>query len=232
MTRHSLAVSNAWLPRLVRGCRNWLRNFAMPAPRVVFVPLLGAFLALRATYYFLIRVLVCEPLFKAYCSSYGCNVHTGVYIHWIQGRGKLLLGNNVLIDGKCSFHFAARFSSEPSLSVGDYTGISHACSFTVGKSISIGSHCKIAENVSIFDSPGHPADPAARLAGAPVAADEVKPVLIEDNVWIGRRAIIMPGVTIGQGSIIAAGAVVMTSVPPNTIVAGNPARQIRKLVSE
>jgi acetyltransferase-like isoleucine patch superfamily enzyme len=68
------------------------------------------------------------------------------------------------------------------------------------------------------------------MAGSPTADEEVKPVVIEDNVWIGRAAIIMPGVTIGEGSIVAAGAVVMSDVPPNTLVLGNPARQIRKLI--
>ena len=70
------------------------------------------------------------------------------------------------------------------------------------------------------------------MAGSPVASEEVKPVTIEDNVWIGKRAIIMPGVTIGQGSIVAGGAVVMVTVPPNTIVAGNPARLLKKLAEE
>jgi acetyltransferase-like isoleucine patch superfamily enzyme len=144
----------------------------------------------------------------------------------------LIIGENVLIDGKCSFTFAARFSAQPTLIIGDNTGIGHACSFTIGKKISIGRHCRIGGNVWIFDSPGHPADPVARMAGSPVADDEVKPVMIEDNVWIGQKAIIMPGVTIGQGSIVAAGAVVMVNVPPNTMVAGNPARQLRKLTVE
>jgi acetyltransferase-like isoleucine patch superfamily enzyme len=155
-----------------------------------------------------------------------------VFLHWVQGRGNLILGDHVLIDGKCSFAFAARFSEKPTLRIGDNTGIGHQCSFTVGKEISIGRDCRIATDVMIFDSPGHPADPAARLAGLPTDPDEVRPVFIEDNVWIGRRAIIMPGVTIGHGSVVASGAVVMTNVPPNTLVAGNPARQIRKVSTE
>jgi chloramphenicol O-acetyltransferase type B len=53
--------------------------------------------------------------------------------------------------------------------------------------------------------------------------------VIEDNVWIGRNAIIFPGVRIGEGSVVAMGTVVMNSIPPNTVVAGNPARQIRSL---
>ncbi|HVB57351.1 MAG TPA: acyltransferase [Candidatus Acidoferrales bacterium] len=144
----------------------------------------------------------------------------------------MIIGDNVLIDGKCSFTFAARFSAQPTLIIGDNTGIGNGCIFAIGKKIAIGRHCRIGGNVSIFDSPGHPADPIARIAGSPGANDEVKPVVIEDNVWIGQKAIIMPGVTIGQGSIVAAGAVVMVNVPPNTMVAGNPARQLRKLTVE
>jgi acetyltransferase-like isoleucine patch superfamily enzyme len=144
----------------------------------------------------------------------------------------MIIGDNVLVDGKCNFFFAARFSDRPTLLIGDNTGIGHACAFTVGKMISIGRHCRIAEGVFIFDSPGHPADPAARMAGLPPIADEVRPVAIEDNVWLGARSIVMPGVTIGQGSIVVAGAVVMSDVPTYTVVAGNPARQIRKLIPE
>ena len=53
---------------------------------------------------------------------------------------------------------------------------------------------------------------------------------IGDNVWVGTGAVIFPGVTIGDGSIVAMGSVVMTDVPANTMVAGNPARQVRTLV--
>jgi acetyltransferase-like isoleucine patch superfamily enzyme len=228
--RRTAALSDHWLPRLLRGCRQEVRDFEIPpVPKVLAAPLLALFLALRSIYYFLLRVLLCEPFFKANCARYGQGVHTDVFFHWIQGRGELIVGDNVLIDGKCSFSFAARFSEHPTLIIGDNTGIGHACSFTIGKKIVIGRHCRIAGQVWIFDSPGHPADPIARMAGSPVADDEVRPVLIEDNVWIGSGAIIMPGVTIGQGSIVAAGAVVMVSVPPNTMVAGNPARQLRRL---
>jgi acetyltransferase-like isoleucine patch superfamily enzyme len=200
-----------------------------PIPRAISTPLLAVYLALRSTYYFVARVFFCEPFFKAYCTKYGKGVRTGVYFHWIMGRGNLIVGDNVRVDGNCSFNFAARFSDQPTLIIGDHTGINHACTFTIGKRITIGRHCRISGQVWIFDSPGHPADPAARMAGLPTTDDEVKPVVIEDNVWIGRAAIIMPGVTIGEGSIVAAGSVVTTDVPPNTMVAGNPARLFKKL---
>ncbi|MBR4243334.1 MAG: hypothetical protein IKR98_05525 [Bacteroidaceae bacterium] len=55
------------------------------------------------------------------------------------------------------------------------------------------------------------------------------PVVIEDNVWIGEMACIMPGVTIGRGAIVGANAVVTHDVPPYTLVAGNPARIIKQI---
>jgi acetyltransferase-like isoleucine patch superfamily enzyme len=228
--RRTLALSDHWLPRWLRRCRQWVLNFGIPPiPHALSAPLLAVFLTLRSTYYFVVRVFICEPFFKAYCTKYGRNLHTGVFLHWIQGRGELIIGDNVRIDGKCSFFFATHFSAQPTLIIGDNTGIGHACVLVIGKKIVIGRHCRIAGEVSIFDSPGHTSDPVARMAGAPPADNEVKPVVIEDNVWIGARAIIMPGITIGQGSIVAAGAVVLMDVPPNTMVAGNPARQFRKL---
>jgi acetyltransferase-like isoleucine patch superfamily enzyme len=230
MIRRTLALSDHWLPRLLRKCRRWVLNFGLPRlPNILTRPPLAVFLTIRSTYYFLVRVFLCEPFFKSYCTKYGRNVHTGVYLHWIQGRGELIIGDNVRIDGKCSISFAARFSDNPTLIVGDNTGIGHSCSFTIGKKIVIGRHCRIAGGVAILDSPGHAADPTARMAGSPPTDEEVRPVVIEDNVWIGERSIILPGVTIGQGSIVASGAVVMADVPPNTMVAGNPARQFKKL---
>lgn len=90
---------------------------------------------------------------------------------------------------------------------------------TCGSEIHIGKNVHIAREASIRDYDGHYIEsPSYRTA---------KPVYIGDNVWIGYRALIMKGVTIGEGSIIAANAVVTKDVPPHCIVAGNPARIIR-----
>ncbi|PYK38052.1 MAG: acyltransferase [Verrucomicrobia bacterium] len=100
--------------------------------------------------------------------------------------------------------------------------------------IDIGSHCLISWNVGIADSDFHPLEPAQRLIDAQALAPFFKdrparpklktaPVRIADNVWVGMNAVILKGVTIGENSIVAAGSVVTKSIPPNTVVAGNPA---------
>jgi len=224
-----LATSDHPLARAARGLRKAVADLAVPAPRPVVVPIRIAFEAAREAYYFGARVLVSEPMLKAYAKEYGKGVHSGTFVHFIRGNGDLVLGDDVTLDGQCIIIFAARFAERPTLTIGDGSGVGHECRFTVGKSITVGKHCRIASRVVIFDSNGHPADPEARLAGAPPAEDEVRPVVIEDNVWIGMGAMIFPGVTVGEGSVVSAGAVVLSDVPPYTVVAGNPARAVRSL---
>ena len=224
-----LALSDHWLARSVRGLYRAVVHFGLPAPRVIVRPWLLLVLGAREISHFIQRVFWCEPLFKAYCAEYGKNLRTGIFLHWVQGKGRLTIGDHVTLDGKSNFIFAVRYSDDPCLEIGSHTGIGHNCAFVVGKKISIGSYCRIAYSVQMFDTPGHPMDPEMRKAGLPARNEDVLPIVIEDNVWIGSSSIIYPGVRIGQGSVVAMGSVVMNSVPPNVVVAGNPARQIRAL---
>lgn len=226
---HFLASSDHPVARDVRRARRALLDFTLPAPRAVFRPLLATFLVMRHVYYFAKRIFVCEPFFKAYCTRYGRKVRTGTYIHWVQGTGRMILGDGVLVDGKCSFTFAARYCPDPTLEVGDNTVLSHDCSFTVGRRITIGRHCLIANGVWMADTNGHPTDPADRLAGLPAPAEKVRPITVGDNVWIGSRCVILPGTTIGEGSVVSAASVVRGEIPPYTLVAGNPARIVCSL---
>jgi acetyltransferase-like isoleucine patch superfamily enzyme len=80
-----------------------------------------------------------------------------------------------------------------------------------------------------MDSPGHPLDPAARLAKLPPTPDQIREIVIGDNAWLGTDVMILPGVTVGEGSVVAAGAVVTQDVPPYTLAGGIPARALRAL---
>ncbi len=227
--RHALATSEHPLARGVRRAARSAWQFSLPVPRLIGVPIVKIAHGVRATYYFLMRVFICEPWLKAHCARYGKNVHTGAFLHWVSGSGEIVLGDTVVLDGKATIIFGARYSKRPTLTIGNNSGIGHMALITVAKAVTIGNYCRIASGVVIFDSPGHPAEPVARREGRPVQEEDIKPVTIQDNVWIGRNAAVFPGVTIGEGSIVAVGAVVTTDVPPYSLVAGNPARKIGTL---
>lgn len=103
------------------------------------------------------------------------------------------------------------------LSVGNKTRIMLGTKIHVKSSIKIGNECLISANVHIRDNDGH------KINGA----EGISPVYIGNKVWVGYGSIILKGVCIGDGSIIGAGSVVASDIPPKCIAAGNPARVLR-----
>ena len=90
--------------------------------------------------------------------------------------------------------------------------------------IDIGDNVMFAPNVTVITAT-HPVLPSLREKGLQFNVD----VKICNNVWIGAGAIIMPGITVGENSVVGAGSVVTKDVPPNTVVVGNPARVLREI---
>lgn len=91
-------------------------------------------------------------------------------------------------------------------------------------SVEIGRNCLLGPGVHVYTST-HPIDAAERREGM----ESAKPVAVGDDVWIGGRAVINPGVTVGDGSVIASGAVVTADVPAGVVVGGNPASVVKRL---
>jgi len=109
------------------------------------------------------------------------------------------------------------------MDIGKNVFINYGCYFNDLGGITIEDDVMIAPRVSLVTA-GHPLDPAERKHGI-----TYKPIKIEKNVWIGTAAIILAGVTVGENSIVAAGAVVTKDVKPNCMVAGVPAKVIKEL---
>ncbi len=144
------------------------------------------------------------------------------------------IGSHVSCYAGCSFAIGENGSAI----IGDFTLLNGAL-IMAEERIAIGSHCLISWNVGIADSDFHPLAPAQRLVDAEALAPfykhrparpklETRPVIISDNVWIGMNAVILKGVTIGENSVVAAGAVVTKSVPADCVVGGNPATIVKQ----
>ena len=112
------------------------------------------------------------------------------------------------------------------LTIGDHVGMSNA-TIVADNSVTIGDNVMIGGGTQIFDKNFHSTDPAIRTGGHETRADvNTAPVFIGDNVFIGTNCLICKGVTIGENAIVAAGSVVVKSIPAGEVWGGNPAKRL------
>lgn len=134
---------------------------------------------------------------------------------WLPFLGRC--GAGVMIDHRVYFKYPRL------VQLGDDVSINRGVEFYPGfmqrATITIGDRVRLAPNVRLHAA-GHDPD-------HPELADTAQPIRIDDDAWVGAAAIILPGVTVGRGAVVAAGAVVSEDVAPGAIVAGVPARTLR-----
>ncbi|MDD4205659.1 MAG: acyltransferase [Candidatus Delongbacteria bacterium] len=158
----------------------------------------------------------------------------GLPLFEIDDGASLEIGNNVTLTSwnkeyHINLHSPVKLYADrkgASIIIGDNSRIHGSCLHAY-KKIRIGKNCLIAANCNIIDSNGHELsfnNPQNRIN----SKDEPKEVEICDNVWIGAGCIILPGVTVGEGSVISANSVVSKDIPPNVLAGGNPAVIIRE----
>jgi acetyltransferase-like isoleucine patch superfamily enzyme len=138
----------------------------------------------------------------------------------IRNDGDISIGDRIVFWGVESRSFL-HTEAKGQLTIGHRVMINSGAIIRTADSISIGDDVKIGSLVSIADTDGHEIVPGAGI--------RVAPVVIGNDVWIGRGAIILPGVSVGDGAVVGAGSIVTRDVLAFSVVAGNPARLLRQL---
>ena len=155
----------------------------------------------------------------------------------ISKNGHVTLGDNTWMYGNINIF---PHNKDCSVRIGSDCYIGDQTRIWAAKKVEIGNRVLIAHNVNIFDTTTHPIDKNLRYKHENIVKNNGMPnyrfdtiyedsVIIEDDVWIGCNSVILRGLTIGNGAIISAGSIVTKDVPPNTMVAGNPAIVIKQL---
>ncbi|MGE5594540.1 MAG: acyltransferase [Hyphomicrobiales bacterium] len=139
----------------------------------------------------------------------------------VHNRGVMRFGDRIRLNGSV---FPLQFTCGPGgcLEIGDGTFINYGCDISASRYVSIGRRCNIGQFAIIIDDDYHDIDNH-------MAPGKVEPVIIEDDVWLGARVVVLRGSHIGRGAVVAAHAVVTGEVPPYSVVAGVPARVVRML---
>ncbi len=180
-----------------------------------------------------------RAVLRSYGAQFGPGLKLGSAPYVRRHRtATIQLGRDVIILNELAQNAAgiahstvlAAIEPEAKLLIGDGVGISGAVLYAM-RHIEIGAHVMIGAGVAVYDNDFHPVGAADRRRNDRTKIG-VAPVVIEPDVWLGARAMVLKGVRIGRGSVVAAGAVVVKDVPPWSIVAGVPARVVGQISPE
>lgn len=215
--------------RKLRSVAKGLLASNLPIPRF-FYPVLRAMFDLQNLiahgFRWTLTYFCLEPLFRARCASVGKRFRL-YRLPFVMSHAKIYIGDDVNIFGKIDI-FSGRIFDEPRLIIQNRVDIGHNVTFIVNKEIVIEDDVNIASGVRFMDTDAHPREAADRIADLPPKPEEIKPVRICKNSWIGHNVFILKGVTVGEGAIIGVGSVVVTDIPPYSVAMGNPARVVVK----
>lgn len=161
----------------------------------------------------------------------GAGIRKPIYL---AGGQYITIGNNFECDQRLRIEAIDQYLEErffPEIKIGNNVIIQKDCHIGAIRQVVIGDNVLIASKVYISDH-SHGSFNSDELKIAPVKRKLVSkgPVVIENNVWLGEGVVVLPGVVIGENSVIGAYAVVTKSVPRNSLAVGNPARVIKELV--
>jgi len=218
--------------RYARPVWKALVRFRLPVVRPLWAVVFGVRPVLRRLGKLAAKLLWREPMLRYRCEDVGEGLYLEGPIPQIIGDGRIRIGRDVRIGNRTTFIVGFKVSEGAELVIGDRVSVNYQTTISVAKSVRIGDDTMIAGNVQIYDNISHPLSPARRLRHDSFTLDESSPVVIGRNCWIGNAAIIMRGVTIGDNSVVAAGSIVTKSVPPNVLVAGNPARVVKSIADD
>jgi acetyltransferase-like isoleucine patch superfamily enzyme len=159
-----------------------------------------------------------EFVFRAIRLSAALN--TSTHVDEVRERLSEIIGSEIDKSTTIFIPFYTNFGKH--IQIGKNVFINHACSFLDLGGITIEDNVLIGPKVNLITE-NHPVEPSKRKFL------DLKSILVKQNAWIGAGATILPGVTVGENSVVAAGAVVTKDVPDNTIVGGIPAKIIKDL---
>lgn len=171
-------------------------------------------------------VMLCKKLgiffYKLRGLHVGSNTKIGkILIKW---PNKLSIGDNSEILDYVYFGFAHPFNDKNYVKVGNNTFIGFACEFNCSTTITIGDNCLIASKTTFVDA-GHEFDRRELIKNQSIPVEQI---IIKDDVWIGTSCTILKGVTIGEGSVVAASSLVNKNIPSYEVWGGIPAKFIKK----
>jgi len=225
-------TSDSVLAQLIKSL--WLKSKAIEMPNIPFLFKMFYIIhiVLKQIISDILRISYYTPLFKSRLSNNPKQLYLYGGLPVVIGSLDITIGNKVRLAAMTTISGRAVGKTIPQLIIGDNVGIAWRTSISVGNNITIGNNVRIAGDCYLAGYPGHPVNAKSRALGEPDTDSQVGDIILEEDVWLATGVKVMPGVTIGRGTIVAAGSVVTKNLPRYVLAAGAPARIIKSIEDE
>lgn len=227
--RHWVKARQHPVARLLYRIARGSRHASVPVVPGLHRTLYAIHVTVKATFSSLLRILWYTPVFQSRLMKPASRLYLYGGMPLVTGPLEIAIGADCRMSAASTFSGRTSATMAPRLVIGDNVGIGWQTTIAVGRLVHIGDNVRIAGRAFLAGYPGHPIDAAARAAGAADTDEQVGDIVIEDDAWLATGVIVMAGVRIGRGTIVAAGSVVTRDLPAFVVAAGIPARPVRQL---
>ena len=225
-------TSDSFLAQLIKKLWFKSKSIEMPNIPVLFKLLYLVHVVIKQTLSDVLRIFYYTPLFKSRLKNNPKALYLYGGLPVVIGSLDIIMGDKVRLAAMTTISGRAVGDNIAQLIIGDNVGIGWRTSISVGNTIILGNNVRIAGDCYLAGYPGHPINAKLRALGKPDEDSQVGDIILDDDVWLATGVKIMPGVTIGRGTIVAAGSVVTKDLPSFVLAGGVPAKVIKSIEEE
>ncbi|MEI4551624.1 acyltransferase [Pseudoalteromonas spongiae] len=221
--------SDSGFGKFCRGSFYAIKHIEMPVVPVLYKILFALHRSSKTIWHNTLQFIYFTPMFKSQVSGSKKRLTLQCGMPQVIGALAISLGDDVRMSGIATF--CGRYHSDriAKLIIGNNVDVGWQNAFSVGTKIELQDDVRLAGKVFLAGFPGHPLNCAERAKGKPDLPEQAGDIIIKQGAWIGTGATVLAGVTVGKGAIVAANAVVTKDVADFTLVAGNPAKVIKRV---
>ena len=225
-------TSDSFLAQLIKTLWFKIKTIDMPNIPFIFKILYFVHIVIKQTVSDVLRILYYTPLLKSRLKNNPKQLYLYGGLPVVIGSLDIIMGDRVRLAAMTTISGRSVGHKIPQLIIGDNVDISWRTSISVGNTIILCNNVRIAGDCYLAGYPGHPINAKLRALGKPEENSQVGDIILDDDVWLATGVKVMAGVTIGRGTIVAAGSVVTKDLPSFVLAAGVPARIIKSIEEE
>jgi acetyltransferase-like isoleucine patch superfamily enzyme len=224
-----IKTSDDSIAQIVKKLYQLIRLFEIPSVPILHKTIYIVHKSIAHFLSELMRIFYWTPVFKSRLMNSPSKLYLFGGMPVVMGSLNIIMGDEVRLSGVTTLSGRSVNTTTPVLTIGNNVGIGWSTTISVGNKVTFNDNVRIASNCHLAGYPGHPINAKDRAKGMSDTDEQVGNITLEKDVWLATGVSVMSGVTIGEGTIVAASSVVTHDLPSHVLAGGIPAKVIKKL---